>query len=71
MAVASALVQSVGNLHFGPEVGVGPAKEDAALVAEWLGQVEALAADLVALRPHREVAASVVHADARSLSGLV
>ncbi|NNM87633.1 MAG: DNA methyltransferase [Phycisphaerae bacterium] len=70
LALASALVQSIGNLHFGPEVGVGPPKQDAAAVVEWLGRVNGMAADLTALRPHRHISTTVLHADARNLAGL-
>lgn len=66
LALAKALVGPVGNLHFGPEVGVGPAKEDAAVVSSWLDNVAAIADDLRGLRS-RDLAATVQvhHADAR------
>jgi DNA modification methylase len=67
LALAKALVGPVGNLHFGPEVGVGPAKPDAAVVSVWLQNVMAMADDLRLLRPNRSVDALVHHADARTL----
>src|SRR5438876_2053803 len=36
LALAKALVFSISNLHFGPEVGVGPAKANAPVIAAWL-----------------------------------
>ena len=36
----------IGNLHFGPEVGVGPAKLDAPVISPWLEGVRAMADDL-------------------------
>src|SRR5213595_1704268 len=38
LALARALVSTISNLHFGPEVGVGPPKEDAPVVSTWLGR---------------------------------
>lgn len=68
LALAKALVASISNLEFGPEVGVGPIKPDAAVVAPWLDTVRAMAADL---RTHNDgitVQAVTHHADARALS---
>ena len=68
LALAKALVSSISNLEFGPEVGVGPIKPDAAVVAPWLDTVRAMAADL---RTHSDgvtVQAVTHHADARALS---
>jgi hypothetical protein len=71
LALASALVQSIGNLHFGPEVGVGPPKVDVAVVAQWLDRVGAMARDLQQMQLAGCTTAScVLKADARSLSGL-
>jgi hypothetical protein len=70
LALAKALVGPIGNLHFGPEVGVGPAKDDAAVISSWLENVSAIADDLRLLRPHHKVAAAQVHhADARVFGG--
>lgn len=67
LALAKALVTRIGNLHFGPEVGVGPAKEDAPVVEAWLNNVAAMADDLCLLGPAKETSATVHHADAREL----
>lgn len=67
LALAKALVGPVGNLHFGPEVGVGPAKSDAAVVSVWQQNVMAMADDLRLLRARHGVDAIVHHADARAL----
>ena len=69
LALAKALVAS-SNLHFGPEVGVGAAKADAAVIAPWLAGVRAIAADLRLLGGGAGVEAMVHHADARQ-AGLV
>ncbi|PLS85667.1 MAG: DNA methyltransferase [Actinobacteria bacterium] len=67
LALAKALVFSISNLRFGPEVGVGPAKADAPVVAPWLAGVEKMAEDLKKLRelPTAETTAFVHHADSR------
>lgn len=46
LALAKAAVFSFSNLQFGPEVGVGPAKSDAPVVALWLTTVESMVRDL-------------------------
>ena len=67
LALAKALVCSISNLHFGPEVGVGPPKLDAPVVFGWLAEIDAIAADLRRLQRLPHVAAIVHHADARRL----
>ena len=71
LALAKALVQEIGNLKFGPEVGVGKLKGDAPVVAAWLQGVRTMARDL---RIHREgagVPSEVIHADAREADRVV
>jgi DNA modification methylase len=71
LALAKALVANIGNLHFGPEVGVGPAKPDAPVVAPWLANVRATARGLVDVQAGAAVPAVVHHADARHLGKVV
>ncbi len=71
LAFARALVQSISNLHFGPEVGVGKPKFDAPVVASWLNIVYALADDLRLLGSQRSCPATVYHADARALESVL
>lgn len=67
LAFAKALVCSVSNLHFGPEVGVGPPKEDAAVISPWLDGILVMANDLRRLK-ELDVVSSVVHrADSRQI----
>lgn len=71
VALATALVRSIGNLRFGPEVGVGKRKIDAAVIAPWLERVKAMADDLRVLQT-LEGAPSVVHlADARDVAAVL
>jgi len=65
LALAKALVYSISNLHFGPEVGVGPAKSDAPVIAAWLAAVRAMADDLRKLKGYKGAPAVVHHLDSR------
>ncbi len=65
LALAAALVNGISNLHFGPEVGVGPAKQDAPVISLWLDGIRAMAQDLRCL-PRTKTAKCVIYqADAR------
>ncbi len=65
LALARTIVGRVSNLEFGPEVGVGPAKEDAPVVSLWLDAVRAMAEDLRRVQAHEPVESVVYQADAR------
>jgi DNA modification methylase len=65
LALAAALVNGISNLHFGPEVGVGPAKFDAPVIALWLDGVRAMAQDMEILGKMDGARATVYQADAR------
>lgn len=67
LALAKAVVTSISNLRFGPEVGVGKAKLDAPVVDVWLKQVVLMAEDLSQLQTLRNTPAQIHHADARQI----
>jgi hypothetical protein len=71
LALAKSLVSDVGNLHFGPEVGVGQQKHDAAVLRSWLANVRVAVEDLALLRENASVETRVSDADARELCGVV
>ncbi len=71
LALAKELVVSISNLHFGPEVGIGPAKEDAPVVSVWLNRVCQIADDLELSADLPHPSAVVHHADARRSAGLL
>ncbi len=73
LALAKTLVFSSSNLHFGPEVGVGRAKEDAPVVAPWLAGIRAMARDLSQPRIRERAATPtiVLHGDARNITALL
>lgn len=71
LALGKALVYSISNLNFGPEVGVGPAKPDSPVVAPWLAMVDTMAAHLRSLQKMDGTPTAVHHADARRLSEIL
>jgi hypothetical protein len=71
LALANALVTSIGNLHFGPEVGVGPRKLDAAVIEPWLRGVRIMSEDLRILRMTSFATAEAIHADSRQTEDLL
>jgi DNA modification methylase len=71
VALARALVDDASNLHFGPEVGVGKIKRDAAVIEPWLAGVRRMADDLRDVAARRRVEAEVFHADARSAEAVL
>lgn len=71
LALAKALVFSISNLHFGPEVGVGKPKPDAPVVAAWLAEVEKIASDLQALDRKSQPAAQLFLSDARQVDQIL
>jgi hypothetical protein len=71
LALAKALVNEISNLQFGPEIGVGPKKSNAAVVAPWLRGVKKMADDLRELNQNAAAPAVVHQADARDLALLL
>lgn len=71
LALARALVSTISNLHFGPEVGVTAPKDDAPVVSSWLRCVESMADDLERLHPLDATPCTIHHGDARSLARIL
>ena len=67
LALAKALSTTIGNLHFGPEVGVGEIKPDAPVISLWLGEVRNIGNDLRGLS-RGSTLAIVYNDDARELN---
>jgi tRNA G10 N-methylase Trm11 len=68
LALANALVFSISNLHFGPEVGVASPKPDAPVVSAWLAEILTMADDLRHVQSLSPGEATVYHADSRQIS---
>jgi DNA modification methylase len=71
LALARALVQSIGNLRFGPEVGIGEVKRDAPAITAWLRQVDRIVRDLGIVRTTDRRKSQVYLKDARQLSSFL
>jgi DNA modification methylase len=67
LGLAKALVTSISNLHFGPEVGVGPAKHDAPVISSWLHEISRIASDLRIVQCSKDVPAIAHFADSRQI----
>ncbi len=68
LALAKELVFSISNLKFGPEVGVGKEKHDAAVVANWKCSIDSMVDDLRSVSDSNSTLATVHLADSRDLS---
>lgn len=71
IALAKAIVFSISNLHFGPEVGIGKPKKDAPVVGSWFNEVGNMAKDLQTLRSLNDTPSVVHHADSRQIAQIV
>ncbi|HJX54715.1 MAG TPA: DNA methyltransferase, partial [Polyangia bacterium] len=71
LALAKAIVSDISNLHFGPEVGIGKPKKDAAVIAAWLRRVTAMAHDMANLPDGDFGQANVYRADSRNTSAVL
>lgn len=67
LTLAKTLVRSISNLHFGPEVGIGPIKPDAPVIDPWLSEVHQMAEELRELQAKEHTSAMVHHADSRQI----
>ena len=65
LALAHALVHSIGNLKFGPEVGVGRIKKDAPVVIAWRNAMETMVRDLGVVSTRPDIPTRIHLADSR------
>lgn len=71
LALAKAVVFSISNLHFGPEVGVAPPRPDSPVISAWLSEVERVTDDLRRVRELPSVPAIVHQADSRQITRVI
>ncbi|MCB0194475.1 MAG: DNA methyltransferase [Anaerolineae bacterium] len=71
LALGNALVTAIGNLRFGPEVGVGKIKPDVPVVALWLNEVKKMVDDLKWVSGLDYPETHIYLADAREPTGTV
>ena len=65
VALANALAHDIGNLKFGPEVGVGRSKDDAPVLNAWRDLMRAMAGDIGLMGDLAHVPSRVIEADSR------
>jgi len=68
LALGNALVSNIGNLRFGPEVGVGKIKKDVPVVALWIEEIKKMLRDLKLTYGKKYPQTVVFLSDARELS---
>ena len=71
LALGNALVSSIGNLRFGPEVGVGKIKRDVPVVATWTHEIRKMVGDLKLVSGKNFPETTVFLADAREPAKVV
>ncbi len=71
LALATALVTSIGNLHFGPEVGVRNIKKDAQVVSSWMRIIKEMGSDLLNVSSGVQAEARVHLADSREIRSIL
>jgi len=71
LALARILPVAVGNLRFGPEVGLGRVTRDAPVITAWLARVQAMSEDLRCLRSLDATHAAAMDADARMVGNVL
>ena len=67
LAFADALVNTMSNLEFGPEVGVGKPKQDIPVIEPWLQRVRKIAEDIRLSEDRSKVPSTVLESDARNI----
>ena len=65
LALAKALTHRIGNLKFGPEVGLGRIKDDAPVVEAWLDCMREMVHDISLVRDYVHTPVQVHKADSR------
>ncbi len=71
LALARELSASIGNLAFGPEVGVTAPKPDAPVVPAWLNRVQSMASDLRHIEDTAKAPSDVHWGDSRQMLNLL
>ncbi|NOQ22243.1 MAG: DNA methyltransferase [Candidatus Aegiribacteria sp.] len=71
LALGNALIKTIGNLRFGPEVGVGKIKIDVPVVATWKHEIDRMVSDLESLYGNSYPNVDVFLADARKQTHVI
>ena len=71
LAFADALVNTVSNLEFGPEVGVGKPKQDVPVIQPWLERIRKIADDIRLVQDRSGVPSRILESDARNIGSVL
>jgi len=71
LALANALVFSISNLHFGPEVGVRKIKYDTPVIRVWLDEVKKISDDLKTVKNCKYPGSDTLLGDSRNISQII
>ncbi len=71
IAFANALVYKISNLRFGPEVGIGKAKDDITVVGNWFKEVQKICHDIESVEGKEFPIADVFLSDSRDPTSLL
>ena len=71
LALANALVRTIGNLKFGPEVGIGKIKHDAPVVDAWCDCMRTMIDDVALVRDRASVPARMYQGDSRCVDEIL
>jgi hypothetical protein len=68
LALAKTLVCTASNLNFGPEVGVGKIKKDAAVLPSWLENIRIMRQDILKLKDGAAIPSKISQDDSRQVT---
>ena len=71
LALGSALVYKISNLHFGPEVGVRNPKKDVSVINSWLEEIEKIVFDLKSVGGKNFPKSEVHLGDSRKIASIL
>lgn len=71
LALGNALVTNIGNLRFGPEVGVGKIKTDFPVVTSWNHEIQKMFDDLQTVQESDFPTSRIYLADARNMNKII
>jgi hypothetical protein len=71
LALGNALVTTISNLRFGPEVGIGKQKVDVPVVTTWLAEIRKMVSDLRQIQGQRWPSCAIHLADARNVQQIL
>lgn len=71
LALGKALITTIGNLRFGPEVGVGTIKNDAPVISAWMQEIRKMVTDLRLVQGQTYPRTRIYLADSRMISQVI